>query len=113
MVCPGPRPGHTDEPARDRGTRGDVAADAAEHGRAPGLAAGAGDGFRCQSATSQSARVNDSTVTFQCTVGQGFTLTYTGEVDEDTPTLTPSFDGGQGRGHDGLDGLQTLELTRQ
>ena len=90
-----------------------MAADAAEHGRAPGLAAGAGDGFRCQSATSQGARVNDSTVTFQCTVGQGFTLTYTGEVDKDTPTLTPSFDGGQGRGHDGLGGLQTLELTRQ
>ena len=32
------------EPARDRGTRGDVAPDAADHGHAPDLVAGAWDG---------------------------------------------------------------------
>ena len=106
-------PRHRYEPARDRGTRGDVAGRRGRTRARAGPRRRCRGRLRCQSATSQGARVNDSTVTFQCTVGQGFTLTYTGEVDEDTPTLTPSFDGGQGRGHDGLGGLQTLELTRQ
>ncbi len=68
--------------------------------------------------------IDGNTVTFQRTVGQvGFTLTYTGQVDDDTLTLTPTFEGeqrgggrgrgvGQGRGGRG-GGPQTLELTRQ
>ena len=48
----GSRLGHTDEPARDRGTRGDVAADAAEH-----------DGRHCQVVVGRTGSTADDAVT--------------------------------------------------
>ncbi len=62
--------------------------------------------------------VADGTVAFQRTVGRGFTLTYAGEVEGDTLTLTPSFEGGRGGGRGdgqrrGRGRLRTLQLTRQ